>query len=106
MASGEQAAPKPKPVLLDVEAAPPKAAGGPSATVTISNYAFLDDDEVVKVYVTLADELEAVVSDDVSVEWSARSLQLSVTTAKAVHRLFVSARATRNATMVVKQVEG
>jgi len=66
------------------------------AAVTIDNFAFMDDDDKVKVYVTLAGDLEGAVTE--GVEFSVErakfdptcSMLLHVQGKKYLHRLYVS----------------
>jgi hypothetical protein len=83
--SGETAAPAAKPQLLAKELA------GPELNVkSISAYSLLDDGEVVKVYVALEGELEEVTSDMIETEFTSRSLSVTLTTPRALHRLHVA----------------
>ena len=64
--------------------------------ITIDNFAFMDDDNVVKVYVTLAGDLEGVTTD--AVEFSVEAAKFDPTCSmlvhvrgkKHLHRLYVS----------------
>ena len=64
--------------------------------ITIDNFAFMDDDNVVKVYVTLAGDLEGVTAD--AVEFSVEAAKFDPTCSmlvhvrgkKHLHRLYVS----------------
>ena len=62
VAQGEAAAPKPEPKLLAAETTEVK---GP-ATKTLDSFAFLDDGEVVKVYISLEGDLCAVADEHVT----------------------------------------
>lgn len=68
---GDQAAPKPSPHQLSsqtlVKEQPPKP---------IESYAFLDDGDVVKVYIPLDGPLASLTADGVSAEYQERSLRV------------------------------
>jgi len=62
VAKGEGAAPKPEHTPLEPAASAAPAA--PTKFVSIENYGFLDDDDIVKVYVKLEGDLAGVASAD------------------------------------------
>ena len=86
-------APQPEHTPVTVAA----ATSAPEDTaITIDNFAFMDDDSVVKVYVTLAGDLEGVTADAVEFSVEAAkfdptcSMLLHVRGKKHLHRLYVS----------------
>ena len=68
---GELAAPTPTPQRLDLET---RVAEQPPAT--IDSYAFVDDETVVKVYITLEGPLAGLAAADVDAEYAERSLRV------------------------------
>ena len=88
VASGAGAAPKPEPKLLAAEAAPT----GPEPK-TITSFAFLDDEDVIKVYVTLEGDLAGVVAEDISATFNKEkfndncSMEVMIKAKGLVHRL-------------------
>ena len=89
VAQGEGAAPKPEPKLLTAEAADTK---GPPPK-TIDSFAFLDDGEVVKVYVSLEGDLAGVTDEHVTATFNKQkfnndcSMEVMVKGASFTHRL-------------------
>merc|ERR1719506_866547 len=72
VAKGEDAVPKPTPKLLATEAA--RESGPP--VINLTKYSFLDDSNVVKVYIPLAGELDGLKTEGVQSEFSPRALHI------------------------------
>jgi len=56
---------------------------------TISNFAFLDDSSMVKVYINLEGDLAGVSMSQVESEFSERTLMVTIETAETIHRFWV-----------------
>lgn len=82
---GEQAVPPPEPKKLGTAPAAPKA----KVARAISTFSFLDDGDVVKVYIPLDGELAGASMDDIEVEFAERSLQVVVQCEESYHRFVV-----------------
>ena len=91
VAKGEGAAPPPEQKPLKTE--PAAAEGRELPLVTIHNYAFMDDDEVIKLYVSLEGALAGVTSEDVRADFAKEawdevySLDVVVRAGGKAHRL-------------------
>jgi len=85
VAKGENAAPKPTPQLLSSS----KIATTDVPVVNITTYSFLDDDNVVKVYIPLEGPLANLSPDAIECEFSSHSLLVTLRPSGAHHRLWV-----------------
>ena len=86
--AGEVPAPMPAPKLLETSEED-RAASRQKRVKPIADFAFLDDGDVVKVYITLAGELEGVSLEDAEVEFGERSLAVTIERPEVVHRFCV-----------------
>ena len=82
--TGEQPVPPPVPKKLASSEAVREKLIKP-----IDSFSFLDDSNVVKVYITLAGELAGVSSEQVHADFADRSLMVAIETDKAIHKFSV-----------------
>jgi len=96
VAKGEDAAPLPEHKPIAAGAATNATSLPEDTAITIDKFAFMDDDEVVKVYVTLEDDLAGVDASAVEFHVEAAkfdptcSMLLHVRGQKHLHRMYVS----------------
>lgn len=96
VANGEEAAPPPEHIPIAAVAATSATSSPEDTAITLSKFAFMDDDEVVKVYVTLEGDLAGV--DASAVEFHVEAAKFDPTCSMLLHirghnhlyRLYVS----------------